>query len=254
MILIKTPEQLDTLREGGRRHAEILQRIKEKTVAGVTTAELDAYAEQLVREGGDIPAFLNYKPYGAKKPFPATLCISINDEIVHGIPSANRVLQDGDVVSIDLGMWHNNTITDAAITVIVGKADKKIIDMVAAAERALYAGIEQIKPGNRIGDISAAIEKVIGNKYGIVREFSGHGVGINIHEDPYIPNYGTAGTGPMLKAGMVIAIEPMIMTGKDAIVMASDDWTIKTKDGSPAVHVEHTVAVTDDGYEILTTL
>lgn len=254
MIIIKTPEQINTLREGGRRHARILEQVRQKVAPGITTGELDAYAHALVIANGDTPAFLDYQPVGAKKPFPATLCVSVNDEIVHGIPDPKRVLMDGDVVSIDLGVWHNHTITDAAITVCVGACSERIRTMVAVAERALYAGIEQVRPGNRIGDISAAIEKAIGKKYGIVREFSGHGVGVHIHEDPFIPNYGKAGTGPVLKPGMVIAIEPMIMLGGDAIVMDADDWTIKTMDGSHACHVEHTVLVTEDGCEILTML
>ncbi len=252
MIIIKTPEQITALREGGRRHAAILEKLRAKTVPGITTGELDAYAHALVQENGDTPAFLNYQPAGAKRPFPATLCVSVNDEIVHGIPNPNRVLADGDVVSIDLGIWHDGVITDAAITVCVGSCDKKVIDMVAVAERALYAGIEQVCPGNRVGDIGAAIEKVIRKRYGIVREFSGHGVGVHIHEDPFIPNYGRPGTGALLKPGMVIAIEPMIMLGGDDIIIDKDDWTVKTMDGSRACHVEHTVLVTDDGYEILT--
>lgn len=254
MIIIKTEEQINNLREGGRRHAEILQHVKEKVVPGVSTKELDDYAHQLVIANGDTPAFLGYKPYGAAKPYPATLIVSVNDEVVHGIPSADRIIADGDVVSLDLGIWHNNTITDAAITVIAGTADPKDVDMIATAERALYAGIEQIKPGKHIGDISAAIEKAIGNKYGNLREYSGHGVGIEIHEEPYVPNYGVAGTGPVLKAGMVIAIEPMITRGGDEVYVDRDGYTVKTNDGSRAAHVEHTVAVTNDGYEILTTV
>lgn len=254
MIFIKNEEQINNLREGGRRHAEILQKLREKVAPGVTTGELDAYARELVAANGDTPAFLNYKPVGAKKPFPAVLCVSVNDEVVHGIPNDNRVLENGDVVSIDLGVWHNNTITDAAITVCVGECDEKVVAMVKVAERALYAGIEQVKPGNRIGDIASAIEKTIGKKYGIVREFAGHGVGIQIHEEPFVPNYGAAGTGPLLKEGMVIAIEPMITLGKDAIYMDRDEWTIRTADNSKACHVEHTVLVTNDGYEILTAL
>lgn len=252
MILIKNEEQLNNLREGGRRHAEILEKLRAKVAPGITTGELDAYARELVAANGDTPAFLNYKPVGAKKPFPAVLCVSVNDEVVHGIPNNNRVLKDGDVVSLDLGVWHNNVITDAAITVCVGECNEKVKEMIKIAERALYAGIEQVKPGNRVGDIAAAIEKTIGKKYGVVREFAGHGVGIHIHEEPFVPNYGASGTGPMLKPGMVIAIEPMIMLGKDAIYMDRDEWTIRTADGSLACHVEHTVAVTDDGYEILT--
>lgn len=250
-ILIKNEQQLNTLREGGRRHAEILQKLKERAVPGVTTRELDTYARELIAANGDTPAFLNYKPYGARTPFPAALIVSVNDEVVHGIPD-NRVLQNGDLITLDLGIWHNKTVTDAAITMCVGVCDPKAEAMMHVAERALYAGIEQVKPGARVGDIGAAIEKAIGKKYGIVREFAGHGVGIHIHEEPYVPNYGAAGTGPVLKEGMVIAIEPMIMLGKETIYIASDNWTVKTADKSLACHVEHTVAVTKDGYEILT--
>lgn len=252
MIIIKTEEQINNLREGGRRHAEILAKVKEKVVPGISTKSLDDYAAQLIAANGDTPAFLGYKPYGAAKPYPATLIVSINDEVVHGIPTEDRIIADGDVVSLDVGIWHNDTITDAAITVIAGNADPKDADMVATAERALYAGIEQVKPGNRIGDISAAIEKAIGKKYGNLREYSGHGVGVEIHEEPYVPNYGAAGTGPLLKAGMVIAIEPMITRGSGEVYVDRDGYTVKTSDGSRAAHVEHTVLVTDTGYEILT--
>lgn len=254
MILIKTKEQIDTLREGGKRHAEILLKVSKRVVPGVSTKELDTYAHELVLANGDTPAFLNYKPYGATKPYPASLIVSINDEVVHGIPREDRIIADGDIISLDLGIWHNKTITDAAITVIAGTPNKKDLEMIETAKRALYAGIEQVQPGNHIGDISAAIEKAIGKKYGNLREFSGHGVGISIHEDPYVPNYGKAGTGPTLKPGMVIAIEPMITLGGDDVYVDKDGYTVKTKDGSRAAHMEHTVAVTDDGYEILTAL
>jgi len=254
MILIKTQEQINTLREGGERHARILQELSSMVVPGVTAKELDDHARALIAANGDTAAFLGYKPHGATEPYPAALIVSINDEVVHGIPKADTVIQDGDIVSLDLGIWHNKTITDAAITVIAGTANKKDMDMIATAQRALQAGIAQVKPGNHIGDISAAIEAAIGNQYGIIREYSGHGVGINIHEDPYVPNYGTKGTGPILKSGMVIAIEPMITLGGDEVYVDADGYTVKTKDGSRAAHVEHTVLVTEKGCEVLTSL
>jgi methionyl aminopeptidase len=251
MILIKTPEEIALMAAGGKRHAEILQAVVAAVRVGITTAELDAIAHQMVLEGGDTPAFLGYQPYGADFPFPATLCISINDEIVHGIPGG-RIVQDGDVVSIDLGLIHQGMVTDAAVTVLVGDVNPEAAAMLETAQRALLAGIAMAVPGNHIGDISAAIQETIGSKYGIVRDLAGHGVGRHIHEDPYVPNYGVAGTGELIRAGMTIAIEPMITLGKPAMKTLADGYTISTKDGSIAVHTEHTIAITDQGPIILT--
>lgn len=253
MIYIKTPEQIEILREGGKRHAAILEILTEKVVPGVTTGELDALALSLVREGGDEPAFLGYKPAGASYAYPATLCVSVNDEVVHGIPDAKRVLQEGDVVSLDLGLKHKGLFTDAAVTVAVGTVDVKKRELLKVAQVSLYKGIDEIKPGARTGDIGHAIEHYIkAYKYGIVRDLAGHGVGIAIHEDPFIPNYGQKGKGTLLKAGMVIAIEPMVNLGTAEVTLDDDDYTFRTADGKASAHFEHTVLVTEDGYEILT--
>jgi methionyl aminopeptidase len=253
MIYVKTPEQIEILREGGKRHAAILEILTAKVVPGVTTGELDALALSLVREGGDEPAFLGYKPAGASYAYPATLCVSVNDEVVHGIPDAKRVLQEGDVVSLDLGIKHKGLFTDAAVTVAVGTVDVKKRELLKVAQASLYKGIDEIKPGARTGDIGHAIEHYIkAYKYGIVRDLAGHGVGIAIHEDPFIPNYGQKGKGTLLKAGMVIAIEPMVNLGTAEVTLDDDDYTFRTADGKASAHFEHTVLVTEDGYEILT--
>lgn len=255
MAKYKTKEEIADLRISGKRLAFVLSEVRKIIKPGVTTHELDALAEKLIRAEGDIPPFLNYTPHGARNPFPASLCVSVNDEIVHGIPSKDRVLQEGDVVSIDLGVSHNGMITDAALTVPVGKVSPQIEKLISDTERSLYEGIKAAKVGGRIGDISAAIEKV-GNKggYGIVRELGGHGVGHAVHEEPYVPNYGTKGTGPLLKPGMVLAIEPMFMLGEEDIRMMPDGYTIVTHDGSLSAHFEHTIIITEDGVEIATML
>lgn len=255
MAKYKTKEEIADLRISGKRLAFVLQEVKKIIKPGVTTLELDELAEKLIRAEGDIPPFLNYTPHGARNPFPASLCVSVNDEIVHGIPSKDRVLKEGDIVSIDLGVSHNGMITDAALTVPVGKVSPQIEKLISDTERSLYEGIKAAKVGRRIGDISAAIEK-IGNKggYGIVRELGGHGVGHAVHEEPYVPNYGIKGTGPLLKPGMVLAIEPMFMLGEEDIRMMPDGYTIVTHDGSLSAHFEHTIIITEEGIEIATML
>ena len=252
MAKLKTKDEIEALRESGKRLGRILQAIKAEIKAGVTTGYLDEVAERLIREGGDIPPFLNYTPHGARNPFPASLCVSVNDEIVHGIPS-DRVIKDGDLVSIDLGVSHNGMITDAALTVAVGEVPEQLRTLIEETERALYAGIKAAHAGGHIGDIGAAVERV-GNArgYGIVRELGGHGVGHKVHEDPYVPNYGKKGNGPILKAGMVLALEPMFMLGKEDIRMMPDGYTIVSEDGSLSAHFEHTIVITEKGAEIVT--
>lgn len=255
MAKYKTDEELENLRESGRRLARVLGEVKAAIAPGVTTKDLDRLAERLIREGGDIPPFLGYTPHGARTPFPASLCVSVNDEIVHGIPSEDRIIREGDIVSIDLGVSHKGMITDAALTVTVGKVSPEIARLVADTERSLAMGIAAAKVGGRIGDISAAIEKVgDAGGYGIVREFGGHGVGHAVHEEPYVPNYGKKGTGPLLKPGMVLALEPMFMLGDEEIRLMPDGYTIVTEDGSFAAHFEHTIIVTRDGVEVVTSL
>ena len=252
MAKLKTAEEIIALRESGKRLGRILQAVKAEIKPGVTTGYLDEVAERLIREGGDTPPFLNYTPHGARQPFPASLCVSINDEIVHGIPS-DRVIKDGDLVSIDLGVEHKGMITDAALTVAVGDVPEQLKTLIAETERALYAGIKAARAGGHIGDIGAAVERIGNAKgYGIVRELGGHGVGHKVHEDPYVPNYGKKGNGPILKAGMVIAIEPMFMLGSEDIRMMPDGYTIVTEDGSLSAHFEHTIVITEKGCEIVT--
>ncbi len=251
-IRIKTKEEIEILREGGRRLASILAKVGDMVAPGVTTMELDEYAYKLIKEGGDEPAFLNYKPEGHSRTFPASLCTSVNTEVVHGIPSKKVVLKEGDIISIDLGIKHRGLFTDHAITVPVGKVSKKDQQLIDDTKEALDIGIWAAKNGNTVGDIGHAIEQFVHKRYGIVRELSGHGVGIEIHEDPYIPNFGKAGRGAKLIPGMVIAIEPMLTNGKASINVTSDGYTIRTADGSRAAHFEHTVLITKDEAEILT--
>lgn len=252
MALIKTAKEISILREGGKRLARIMDAVCQATVVGITTLELDRLAEKLVRDGGDTPALLGYQPKGSRIPYPATICISVNDEIVHGIPSS-RLLKDGDIVGLDLVIEHEGLFTDMARTVEVGNVDAKSHDLVETTRKALAAGIKEVRAGAHIGDVSAAIEKVANEKgYGVVRELGGHGVGNEIHEMPYVPNFGKRGKGEVLKAGMVFAIEPMFTAGSPEIVLASDEYTYKTRDGKRSAHFEHTVVVTENGAEILT--
>ena len=240
------------LRESGKRLARVLFALKNAVRPGITTMSLDTLAEQLIREDGDIPSFLGYTPHGARYPFPASLCISVNDEVVHGIPS-DRILEVGDIVSLDLGVTHEGMISDSAITVPVGKISPEEEKLLKKTEEALLAGIRAAKGGARIGDISAAIESIgIKEGYGIVRELGGHGVGHEVHEDPYVPNYGARGTGPMLKPGMVLALEPMFNLGSDDVRIMPDGYTIVTDDGARSAHFEHTILITEGDAEILT--
>ncbi|MFZ3020228.1 MAG: type I methionyl aminopeptidase [Minisyncoccia bacterium] len=255
-IRIKTLAEIRTLREGGRRHAQILKELVEMVRPGVSTNELNEYALKRIKEYGDVPAFLNYKPEGARRPYPAALCVSINDEIVHGVPNEKvRILNEGDIVSLDLGVRHEGLITDSAITVGVGKISHEDEMLLAATERALFAGIDQALMGGRVGDIGAAVEKISKRaNFKICEGLAGHGVGFDVHEDPYIPNTGIKGDGPLLKDGMVIAIEPMFTHGNGEIISARDGFTYKTADGKKSAHFEHTVAITKDGPIILTSL
>lgn len=254
MITIKTPEDIQKLREGGKHLAAVLAALKNAVKVGVKISDLDVLAEKMVREMGDEPAFLNYKPQGAKRGFPASLCVSANDEIVHGIPTGNdRVLVEGDIVGLDMGLTHEGMIVDSAITVGVGKIDTAAKKLLAATQEALSAGIKAARGGMYVGDIGVAVEAVAKrNGLAIADELAGHGVGYKVHEDPFVPNFGMPGQGPLLKPGMVIAIEPMFNEGKGDIVVDQDGWTIRTKDGSRSAHFEHTILITDGAPEILT--
>lgn len=254
MVTIKTPEEIEILKEGGARHAFILQEIVNMVAPGVSTKELDDRARELVLEGGDVPSFLNYQPYGAKRPYPASLCVSINDEVVHGIPNENpRILKVGDIISLDLGLTHKGLITDHAVTVPVGKIDDDAKKLLKITKEALFKGIEIAKAGNKIGDIGHAIETFVAPYgFGHAEGLAGHGVGYAVHEDPYVPNTGKKGSGIMLKAGMVIAIEPMLNEGTGKVKLDQDGYTFRTKDGKRSAHFEHTIVITDGAPIILT--
>lgn len=246
MINIKSDREIELLKVAGSIVYETHQYLKPFIKEGITTKELDRLAEDFIRSKGAIPSCKGY--HG----FPATLCTSVNEEVVHGIPS-NRKLKNGDIISIDICACYKGYHGDSAWTYTVGDVKPEVRALLKQTEEALYAGLAMVKPGNRIGDISNAVENVA-NKYklGIVRELVGHGVGHSLHEAPDIPNYGKKGSGPLIKEGMVFAVEPMLNLGGADICMLDDGWTIETYDGSPSAHFEHTIVVTKDGYQILT--
>jgi len=253
MIIIKTPEEIEILREGGKRLAAVLYKVKEKVKPGISTKELDDYTFKLIKEMGDEPAFLNYHPEGASFAYPASICISVNNEVVHGIPNVKKILQEGDIVSLDLGLKHDGLFTDMALTVPVGEVSAASAKLVKITEEALDVGINVARGGNRVGDISYAIESFVRpHRYGIVEVLSGHGVGKHIHEDPYIPNFGKANTGVKLVSGMVVAIEPMLNNGTKDIILDKDGYTFHTADGKKSAHFEHTILITEGKPEILT--
>lgn len=248
MITRKSAEETDCMRKAGRLVGHTLSTLVETARPGVTLLELDAQAERVIRDGGGIPSFLGY--HG----FPATLCLSPNDWIVHGIPNG-YVLQDGDILSIDCGAivdgWHG----DAAVTVPVGQVDGAARRLIETTERAMWAGIAQVRAGNRLSDIGHAVEKVAAAPgYGVVREYVGHGIGTRMHEEPQVPNYGRPGRGLRLEVGLALAIEPMVNEGSPESRVLDDGWTVVTRDGSRSAHFEHTVAITPQGPEVLTLL
>ncbi len=253
-VSIKTKEEIDILREGGKRLAFILAEVAKEVKPGTLISDLDKLAYRLALEGGDKPSFLNYKPAGMKQPYPASLCVSINDEVVHGIPHGkDKILKTGDIVSLDMGLNHKGLFTDHAVTVPVGEVDSAGMELMAVTKQALLEGIKVIKEGVHIRDISYAIERYVRPKrLGIVEELCGHGVGYKVHEDPYVPNYCLEDKGEKLKAGMVLALEPMINEGSKHIKLDADGWTYRTIDSSRSAHFEHTIVVTKDGVEILT--
>ncbi|MCC2631240.1 MAG: methionine aminopeptidase methionyl aminopeptidase [Candidatus Paceibacter sp.] len=254
MITIKTEKEIEILKEGGKRLATILKLVAAEVRPGVMTDYLNTKAQELIEAGGDKSAFLDYQPKGAPRPFPASLCVSINDEVVHGIPNEKpRELRNGDVVSLDLGLIHNKMFTDHATTVGVGEISAEAKRLLEVTQKALNVGIAAAKPGKRTGDIGYAIQKYVEKfGFGIIEELAGHGVGYSVHEDPFVPNYGEPNEGVLLKPGMVIAIEPMFTLGKPDIKFMKDGYTIKTKDKSLAAHFEHTIVITETGAEILT--
>lgn len=247
---IKTADEILAMRESGRMLATVLDKVNKSVRAGMSTKDLAEIAKKELKALGGTPPFLGY--YG----FPDVICISVNDEIVHGIPKPTKILKDGDILSLDFGVTYRGMITDSATTVFVGKArNRQEHQLVDVTKASLMAGIEVISDGVKVGTIANAVEETIKPyKYGIVRELVGHGVGHELHEDPNIPNYGRANSGPMLSAGMTIAIEPMVTLGDYRVAVLEDDWTVVTRDGSRAAHFEHTVLITEDGAEILTQL
>ena len=250
VIEVKTPEQFARMREAGLVVANTLRVLAEAVRPGISTADLDAIAKREIRAAGAVPSFLGY--YG----YPATICTSVNEEIVHGIPSEKRHLNPGDVISIDCGAivdgWHG----DAALSVGVGEIDPADQALLDACEAALWQGIAQAVPGHRLSDISHAVEESVraSGEYGLIREYTGHGIGTAMHMEPAVPNYGPPGQGPRLRAGMALAIEPMITRGGERTDELSDGWTVVTVDGSRAAHFEHTIAITPDGPWVLTAL
>lgn len=246
MISLKSKTEIELLRIAGNIVYETHQYLKDKIKPGITTKELDTLAEEFIRSKNATPSFKGYMG------FPSAICTSINEQVVHGIPD-NTVLKNGDIISIDIGACYKGYHGDSAWTYKVGNVKKEVEDLLKYTEESLYEGLKQVKPGNRIGDIGYAIESYAKkHNLGVVKELVGHGVGTTVHEDPEVPNYGNKGTGPLLKEGMVIAIEPMLTLGSPEIVMLDDNWTIETEDYSPSAHYEHTIVVTKDGYKILT--
>lgn len=246
MISIKSEREIELMREAGMMVSKTHQYLKQFIKPGITTKKLDQLAEKYIRDMGGIPTCKGYEG------FPASLCTSVNDEVVHGIPG-NRKLKDGDIITIDMVIDYKGYQGDAAWTYAVGEISEEKKYLMEHTEKALYEGIKQVKPGNRIGDISCAVQEYAeSHNLGVVKELVGHGIGREMHEDPEVPNYGIKNTGPRLKEGMVICIEPMLNLGTADICILDDDWTIVAEDEMPAAHYEHTVLVTKDGYEILT--
>jgi methionyl aminopeptidase len=254
MSLIKTPAEIAALKEGGAILSRTLREVRERCVAGVSTAELDALARMRFEEAGGKPSFLGYRISERDPAYPGALCISINDEVVHGLPLPARTIKEGDVVGLDIGMWYKGLCTDMATTVIVGDQSHDVRQLVADTRESLVQGLSVIKAGAWIHEIGAAVEDYLKpKKYGIVKDLVGHGVGHAVHEEPSIPNYREPrGPRVQMAAGMVLAVEPMVTLGTWRVKMLNDGWTIATEDGSLAAHMEVTVAVTDTGYELVT--
>ena len=247
---IKRASEIERMRESGRILAGILEVLRAELRPGVSTGDLDRIAERMILDAGAIPSF---KGYGSNPPFPGSICASINDEVVHGIPSPQRRLADGDVVSIDIGCILDGWHADCARTWTIGPVAREVSELIDATRRGMEAGIAAAVAGSRLGDVGHAIESVAhAHGYGIVRPFVGHGIGQSMHEEPQVPNYGRPGTGRLIEAGMCFAIEPMFTMGSDDVFVADDNWTVRTSDGSLSAHFENTIAVTEAGPEILT--
>jgi methionyl aminopeptidase len=246
VINLKTKHEIELMATAGRLLNSVVEEMKAACEPGVTTGDLDRLADRLIRKGGARPGFLGYQD------FPKSTCISVNDEVVHGIPG-KRVIKDGDIVSLDLGLVLDGFWADMGCTVAVGRVSTEAQRLIRVTEESFWAGIEKAQPGNRLGDLSTAIQRhVEAAGYSVVRQFVGHGIGRNMHEDPQVPNFGTPGTGPELRPGMTLAIEPMVNAGSFDVYIKPDGWTVMTADGQLSAYCEHTVAITADGPRILT--
>ena len=246
LISIKTAQEIAILRDAGKILAEIVEDLKRSLKEGITTGEVDQVAEKLIRQRGVVPAFKGYRD------FPGCVCVSVNEEVVHGVPG-NRLLRSGDIVSLDVGIIHKDYYSDTALTAEIGIVRDALKKLLEVTSQSLYKGIEQARVGNHLSDISHAIQTFVeANHFSIVRDFVGHGIGKNLHEDPEIPNFGPAHNGPILKEGMVFAIEPMVNMGTWQTRILDDGWTVVTQDGQPSAHFEHTVAIASQGPEIFT--
>jgi len=248
MIIVKTVDELERMRRSGILAAEALREVARAVRPGVTGAALDRIAETFIRDHGGTPSFKGYRG------FPASVCISVNDEVVHGIPDG-RPLRDGEIVSIDLGAVVEGFHGDTAVTVPVGEVGKELRRLLTVAREALYKGIEAVRPGQALGDVGGAVQQHAERAgFSVVRDFAGHGIGRHLHEEPQVPNFGEPGTGTVLRPGMTLAIEPMVNLGGSEVVMDGDGWTVRTRDGRPSAHFEHTVAVSEDGSDVLTAI
>jgi methionyl aminopeptidase len=247
MVTIKSKSESDAMKQGGKILYKILQEVKAKVVPGITKKELDDLAKRLCLKYHVKPSFLGYNGY------PAAICVSINNEVVHGLPS-EQVIKVGDIVSLDMGVCYAGLHTDSALTFICGEENPGVQKLINVCEASFLAGLSKVKNGARIGDVSSEIQKHAESYgYGVIRMLVGHGIGKEVHEEPHVPNYGSCGEGPVLKTGMTIAIEPMITaSGETEVILGNDGWTYFTRDGSISAHYEHTVLVTDEGYEVLT--
>ncbi len=245
MIICKSSAEIELMRQSSRIVAQILDEVEPLVRPGIRTRDLDLYAEKRTRELGAVPAFKGYRGY------PASVCVSVNEEIIHGIPSG-RILQEGDIVSLDFGVLYESFYSDSAITVPVGRVSDEALRLIAAARTAFFRGFAELREGNRLSDVSAAIQRSVeAEGFSVIRQFVGHGIGRALHEEPQVPNFGAAGRGPKLKPGMTLAIEPMIAAGDWEVEIQEDGWTAVTADRSLAAHYEHTVALTEKGPEIL---
>ncbi|MBI3300921.1 MAG: type I methionyl aminopeptidase [Deltaproteobacteria bacterium] len=255
MIFLKSPQEIEIMRTANRIVTEILAELRERVAPGISTGEIDRIASDLIRKKGARSAFKGYQIRNGSVPFPATICVSLNNEVVHGIPSFQRIIRAGDLVSLDFGVIYRDFYGDAAVSFTVGEGNGTVRRLLETTAAALEDGIAQARVGNRLGDISAAVqERVEREGFAVVREFVGHGVGRRLHEDPPVPNYGARDRGVRLREGMVLAIEPMVNAGGPEVALKSDGWTAVTRDGSLSAHFEHSVAITEKGPEVLSRL